>query len=56
MIHDWNYLLARLNLLTHAESLGRLVFAIGLLAIFSALGLLAADLVRSWERASRPHP
>lgn len=50
VIHDWNYLLGRLNLVNHAESLGRLAFAAGAIAILSALGLLAVDLVGRWNR------
>ena len=48
--HDWNYLLDRLNLLNHAESLGRLVFAVGVITILFSLGLLIADLVRTWNQ------
>ncbi|MGH2375365.1 MAG: hypothetical protein ACRDIC_18070 [bacterium] len=50
VIHDWNYLLGRLHLVNHAESLGRLAFALGVIAIFSALGLLALDLFSRWNR------
>jgi len=50
VIHDWNYLLGRLNLVNHAESLGRLAFAVGVITILSALGLLAVDLVSRWNR------
>lgn len=50
VIHDWNYLLGRLHLVNHAENLGRLVFAMGVIAILSALGLLAIDLVSRWNR------
>ncbi len=50
VIHDWNYLLGRLNLVNHAESLGRLAFALGVIAILPALGLLAVDLVSRWTR------
>ncbi len=52
VIHDWNYLLGRLNLVNHAESLGRLAFALGVIAILSALGLLAIDLVSRWNRSA----
>ncbi len=48
--HDWNYLLDRLNLLNQAESLGRFVFAVGVLTILAALVLLTADLVRAWNQ------
>jgi len=50
VIHDWNYLLGLLNLVNHAETLGRLAFAVGVIAILSALGLLAIDLVSRWNR------
>jgi hypothetical protein len=50
VIHDWNYLLGRLNLVNHAESLGKLAFAVGVTAILSALALLALDLVGRWNR------
>ena len=50
VIHDWNYLFGRLNLVNHAESLGRLAFAAGVITILSALGLLAVDLVSRWNR------
>lgn len=49
--HDWNYLLGRLHLLDRAEALGRLVFALGGIAMLAALGLLALDLLRSWDRS-----
>lgn len=52
-IHDWNYLLGRLNLVNHSEILGRLAFGVGLMIILAALGLLAAGFVRSWTHASR---
>ena len=50
VIHDWNYLLGRLHLVEHAERLGRLAFAMGVIAILSGLGLLALDLVSRWNR------
>lgn len=50
VIHDWNYLLGRLHLVNHAESLGKLAFALGVITIFSALGLLALDLFSRWNR------
>ena len=50
VIHDWNYLLGRLNLVNHAESLGRIAFAVGVIVILSALGLLAVDLVSRWNQ------
>ena len=49
-IHDWNYLLGRLGLLNQAELLGRLVFTVGGLTILVALGVLAADLLRTWAQ------
>jgi len=49
--HDWNYLLDRLNLLNQAESLGRFVFVLGVLAILFSLGLLTGDVVRTWKEA-----
>ena len=50
--HDWNYLLGRLNLLDHAEVLGRLVFGLGGIAMLAAVGLLAVDFVRTWNQDS----
>ena len=50
--HDWNYLLGRLNLLNQAESLGRFVFVLGVLAILFSLCFLIADLMRTWKQAS----
>jgi len=50
--HDWNYLLDRLNLLNHCESLGRFVFALGAITILFSLGLIIADLARHWKRVS----
>lgn len=52
-IHDWNYLLGRLNLLNQSEILGRLALGVGRMIILAALGLLAAGFVRSWTQASR---
>lgn len=49
--HDWNYLLDRLDLLNQAESLGRLVFVLGMIAILFSLGILIADLRRTWKQA-----
>lgn len=48
VIHDWNYLLAQLNLVNYAESVGRLAFALGVITILSALGVLAVDLINRW--------
>lgn len=50
--HDWNYLLDRLNLLNQAESLGRLVFALGVVTILFSLGLLINDLAGNYKRAA----
>ncbi|MBI2358267.1 MAG: hypothetical protein HYV04_05085 [Deltaproteobacteria bacterium] len=49
--HDWNYLLGRLGLLSQAESLGRFVFVVGVLAILFSLGLLIGDVVRTRNEA-----
>jgi len=48
--HDWNYLLDRLDLLNQAESLGRFVFVLGVVAILFSLGLLISDLARNWKQ------
>lgn len=50
--HDWNYLLDRLNLLNQAESLGRLVFVLGVVTILFSLGLLINDLAGNYKRAA----
>lgn len=50
--HDWNYLLARLNLLDRADSIGRFVFLLGALSILFSLILLAADIVRGRNQTS----
>jgi hypothetical protein len=44
--HDWNYLLDHLNLLNQAETLGRGVFALGVLTILAAFVVLTADFAR----------
>lgn len=49
--HDWNYLLDRLNLVNQAETLGRGVFALGVLTILAALIVFAADIIHHWNRA-----
>jgi len=49
LIHDWGYILGRLGLLQSAETVGRLIFALGALAMLAALGLLALDLLRCWN-------
>lgn len=51
-LHDWNYLLGRLGLLERADLLGRLVFALGAVAILAAVALLAADILRNWSQAT----
>ena len=43
LIHDWNFILGTLGLLRAAESLGRLTFALGALAMLAALALLGWD-------------
>jgi len=45
--HDWNFILGHLGLLHAAESLGRLTFGLGALAMLAALGLLGWD---AWTR------
>lgn len=50
-IHDWNYLLGQLGLLNWAEWLGRLTFGLGILIITTALGILATETYRAWQRA-----
>ena len=47
LIHDWNFILGRLGLLSHAQGLGRLTFALGALAMLAALALLGWD---AWTR------
>jgi hypothetical protein len=54
VIHDWNYLLARLGLLDGAEGLGRLTFALGFVLILGGLALLGLDLWRTLTPASAP--
>lgn len=46
--HDWHNLLAPAGLLAWADTLGRLVYVVGLLAIGVALVVLALDLLRVW--------
>ncbi len=53
LIHDWNYLLGRMGLLSWAETLGRLTYATGVLLILVAAALLAWDL---WRRVAGPAP
>lgn len=44
LIHDWNYILGTLGWLDHAVRLGRLTFGLGVVAMLSALVMLALDL------------
>jgi len=43
LIHDWNFILGTLGLLSAAESLGRLTFGLGALTMLAALALLGWD-------------
>jgi len=43
LIHDWNFILGTLGRLHAAESLGRLTFVLGALAMLAALALLGWD-------------
>ncbi len=54
VIHDWNYLLGALGLLTWASGLATLTLGVGMLTILAAVGLLGADLLTAWNRASAP--
>src|SRR5262249_41946 len=57
MTHDWNFILGNLGLLYAAESLGRLTFGLGALAMLAALALLGWDAwarVLSSETPNRP--
>lgn len=56
VIHDWNYLFARLGLVNQSEILGRLAFVVGAMTIFSALGLLTLDLLRRWNQPDGQSP
>ena len=51
--HDWNHLLGLLGLLNWAQTLGKLIFGLGILLITIALGILAHETYRAWQRASR---
>jgi hypothetical protein len=51
--HDWNYLLGPLGLLNWAQLLGRLTFGLGIVMIAIALGILANETYRAWQRAAR---
>ena len=52
--HDWHYLLGQLGLLNWAQALGRLTFGLGIVIIMIALGILANETYRAWQRAARP--
>lgn len=57
LIHDWNYLLGRLGLLQSAETVGRLIFALGSLTMLAALVLLGLDTWQRWNAPPRsPEP
>jgi len=47
--HDWNYLLARLGLLNHGVSLGRLIFAVGVVVILLAIIGLGREFFQRWS-------
>ena len=47
LIHDWNFILGRLGLLSRAEALGRLTFGLGALVMLAALALVGWD---AWTR------
>jgi len=49
LIHDWNWILGRLGLLASAETIGRLLFALGAVTMLAALGLLGLDLLAKWR-------
>jgi len=51
--HDWNHLLGQLGLLNWGQALGRLTFGLGIVVITIALGILANETYRAWQRASR---
>jgi hypothetical protein len=44
LTHDWNWILSELSLRNRAEPIGRAIVALGVLALFAALALLAWDL------------
>ena len=52
LIHDWGYILGRLGLRQSAETVGRVIFALGALTMLAALALLALDLLRCWNASS----
>ena len=49
--HDWHYLLGQLGLLNWAPMPGRLTFGLGIMMITIALGILANETYRAWQRA-----
>ncbi|OLD39579.1 MAG: hypothetical protein AUI57_02695 [Candidatus Rokubacteria bacterium 13_1_40CM_2_68_8] len=49
LIHDWNYILGRLELLGSAETVGRLIFGAGALVMLAALLLLTLEVLRCWN-------
>ena len=53
LIHDWHYILSRLGLLQSAESIGRMIFGLGVLTMFAALLLLGLDTLRCWNAPAR---
>ena len=48
-----HYLLGQLGLLNWGQALGRLTFGLGIVIIMIALGMLASETYRAWQRASR---
>lgn len=54
LIHDWSYILGRLGLLQSAETVGRLLFALGALTLLAGLSLLGLDVLRCWNTAATP--
>src|SRR5262245_41530772 len=54
MLHDWSYIPGRLGLLQSAETVGRLLFALGALTMLAGLSLLGLDILRCWNAAATP--
>lgn len=54
LIHDWSYILGRLGLLQSAETVGRLLFALGASTMLAGLLLLGLDILRCWNAAAPP--
>ena len=46
LIHDWNWILSELSLRNQAVPIGRAVFALAVMVLVAAIGLLAVDVVR----------